>query len=304
MAMDHAEAHERIADLALDGDVIGRLPDAGTIDAPSAGAGADAGGLAGLRDAAFLAHVRGCPTCRADLAAFRALDAGLRDALGELRDAAAVQPIHPPEALRDAVLEAARREPRVGPAGHRPASARVAASGSGRRSRWSRWLPALSGGQWAAGLAAALVVALLGGLAGRVLGPGIVNPDPSMVAAVATLDRVLSAPDHHLVALTTPSGAATGSVAWSNQDFVVLTSALTTPAPGRVYRCWLEWSGKSVAVGIMDFAGSTAYWTGSAGGWSRLLADPATRFVVTAETAGASATAPTGSVILQASLGT
>ncbi|HJW21405.1 MAG TPA: hypothetical protein VJ506_03140, partial [Candidatus Limnocylindrales bacterium] len=97
---------------------------------------------------------------------------------------------------------------------------------------------------------------------------------------------------------------ASGSVAWSSGDFVVLTSALPAPPAGLVYRCWLQWAGQWAAVGSMDFAGSTAYWSGPTGTWARVLADPGTRFVVTAEAAGSAGQAPAGAVLLEAGLGT
>lgn len=282
MAMDHAEAHERIGDLALDRDGLDRV---------------DAAGQGDAADAAFVGHVRGCPTCRADLAAIRSIDGRLRDALADVRDVAAIQPINPPDSLRDAVLSAARTEPRHAPG---TGAAPAATSRIARPRRLA--LPAWSVGQWATALAAALVIAVLGGIAGRGLAPMAASPDPSMVAAVATLDRVLVAPDRHVVALTTPAGAAAGTVAWSAQDFVVLTSALPAPGAGTIYRCWLQWSGKSTAVGSMDFAGPTAYWTGATGEWTGLLADPGTRFVVSAEPAGQPGEAPSGAILLQASL--
>lgn len=283
--MDHAEAHERIADLALDHDGLDRV---------------DAAGRGDTADPAFVAHVRGCPTCRADLAAIRSVDQRLRDALADVRDVAAIQPINPPESLRDAVLGSARLEPRTAVV----ASGRSAATApAGQVGGWlARW-PRLTTPQWATALAAVLIIAVVGGLAGRTIAPTPTRPDPSMVAAVATLDRVLLAPDHHLETLASPAGVASGSVAWSAQDFVVLTSALPAPAQGRVYRCWLQWSGKWAPVGEMDFAGLTAYWTGPTGAWSDLLGQAGTRFVVTTEVAGPPGEAPTGAILLQADLG-
>ena len=283
--MDHAEAHERIADLALDRAALQRLRD----------------GTPEVR--AFLDHVAGCPACTADLRATRSLDRGLRDALAEVGDVTAIAPINLPESLREAVLDAARREPAPGASSSPMASTTPRASTAAPR-RWALVLLRLSGSQWAAALAAAVVIAVVGGLTGRALTPAPEGrPDASMVAAVATLDRVLAAPDHHLATLRTPAGTASGSVAWSSQDFVVLTSALSTPAPDQVYRCWLQWAGEWTAVGSMEFAGTTAYWAGSVGDWASLLGDPATRFVVTAEAPGPVGTAPAGAVLLQAAIG-
>lgn len=279
MGMDHAEAHEQIADLALDRAALARLAAGGPDDRP------------------LLEHVRGCEACRTDLAAVQALDRTLRDALGEVSDTSAIQPIAPPDSLRAAVLGVARAEPRLAPTPRIPR-----ATDTRRGGPWRLELPRLSRPQWAVGLAAVLVVAILGGFAGRALAPAASGPEASLVAAVATLDRVLAAPDHRIVALKQPTGEASGSVAWSAQDFVVLTSSLSAPGPGQVYRCWLQWAGRWEAVGTMEFTGTTAYWSGAAGDWTQLLADPGVRFVVTAEAAGPAADVPSGAVLLQAGL--
>jgi hypothetical protein len=63
---------------------------------------------------------------------------------------------------------------------------------------------------------------------------------------------------------------------------VVLTTALQSPPAGQVYRCWIEQDGAGVAVGEMQFSGSTAYWAGSLGSWGNAVA-PSGRFWVSLE---------------------
>jgi hypothetical protein len=276
--MDHAEAHERLADLLLEPDRLARLPASTDLD-----------------DRAFLAHLRGCPECRSELAALGPLQRRLREAFGD-GDASMAEPIAPPDALRAAVLAQAHAEPRTRPIapGTRPAAPIVVAR------RWSA-------PRWSVGLAAALVIALLGGAAGmqlqRMTGTGLSD---SAVAVVSTVERVLAADPHWVVPLRTAAGTAAGSVAWSRQDFAVLATGLVAPARGQVYRCWLEWSGKVAPIGVMDFAGDTAYWTGSVGAWASVTLDPTTRFIVTLESAAPppSGGVPAGPALLQADLGT
>jgi hypothetical protein len=290
--MDHAEAHERLADLALEPDGIDRLDPARV-----GGTRTDA---TRVEDRALAEHVRGCPTCSADVTATRALRDRLRLALTGV-DATAVEPIATPDWLREAVVESARREPRLAVPAPEPPGRAAEPTSTGRRAgpRLPRW----SASRWAAGIAAGLAIALLGGVAGSALQrPRDGGPEASLAAVVATLDRVLAAADHRLVQLTTPEGAAAGSAAWSSSDFAVLTSSLAAPPGDRVYRCWLVWSGKWASVGVMEFVGVTAYWTGPTGEWATVLAEPGTRFVVTLEPTGAPAARPTGGTVLQASL--
>jgi hypothetical protein len=123
----------------------------------------------------------------------------------------------------------------------------------------------------------------------------------SLTTAIAAVDRVLAEPGHRAVALKTSGGAPAGSISWSSHDLVVLTTALTEPASGQRYRCWLEGGGKSVPIGWMDFAGQTAYWIGSLDEWATFQIGPSTRFVVTLEPAGS--TTRSGADVLSADLG-
>jgi hypothetical protein len=61
------------------------------------------------------------------------------------------------------------------------------------------------------------------------------------------------------------------------------------------------WAGQADEIGEMDFAGSTAYWTGTAGSWASVTFEPGTRFEVTLES-GPQAAGPVGPAVLSASL--
>jgi hypothetical protein len=274
--MDHAAAHERIADLALETAGLERLATS-QLEADRE-----------LRD-----HLRSCEACRAELEAARRLRDGLRGALEATPEAAMVDPIAPPDSLRSAVLAAAEQD-----RSNRIAPVRVDI-GLPRRVGGGPW-------RWTAAIAAGLAIALLGGVAGMQLQrTSQVAGDDSITAVVATVDRVLAADGHRIVQLRTPDGTAAGSVAWSQRDFAVLATSLSPPPPGHVYRCWLQWAGESTSIGAMDFAGPTAYWTGSVGQWASVAFDPATRFVVTLEASGvAPPSQPTTPAVLQADLGT
>ena len=58
-------------------------------------------------------------------------------------------------------------------------------------------------------------------------------------SAIAAVDRVLVAPEHWIVGLKDSSGAAGGSISWSSQDLVVLTTALAAATGRARYACWL-----------------------------------------------------------------
>jgi Anti-sigma-K factor rskA len=288
--VEHAAAHERLADLALEADGIDRL---------SASALPE--------DRALLVHLEGCSSCQADVAASGHLRDALRVAFQAMPDLPSIEPIAPPPALRAGVLGAARREgrPDARPDG-RPDAASVAAATliplePARRAR--RLRAVLS--RWPAAMAAALVLAVIGGAVGLQLGRQAGDEDAaSMTAVVATLDRVLTAQPHWVAPLQAGSGAIVGSVSWSKSDFAVLTTALQRPTGGGVYRCWLQRDGHWDAIGKMDFGGGTAYWTGSVGDWATVDVGAGTQFVVTLEAnAGASpGTGPTSPAVLQADL--
>lgn len=270
--LDHAAAHERLADLGLEADGLDRLRTSGL---PA--------------DQALLAHLRGCSTCQAEAAAAAALRDALQTAFEAMPEVQRVDRIEPPAELRAAILGAARREPRdavrprLSPVVGAPVTARFA--------------------RWPAAIAAALVVALFGGIVGLQVGR-TGDDTASMASLVATVDRVLAADPHWVVPLKTPAGASAGSVSWSKTDFAVLTTALARPGSGRTYRCWLEWDGQWAVIGEMDFSGATAYWTGSVGAWAHLNVGPGSRFVVTLDPIGGPtpATGPSAAPVLAADL--
>ncbi|HUQ43563.1 MAG TPA: anti-sigma factor [Candidatus Limnocylindria bacterium] len=295
--MDHAAAHERIEDLSLE---PARLRSLST--------STDAA------DLALVEHLAGCPTCRADLEGWSRVQADVRASLpsSERGAFAAVHRVEVPPRLRADVLAAVRAEGMPAPATEaadtgemtriapsssvfrRPAARRAPESTRARRRPIAR--------EWLA-VAASLVI-LVGAAAITLDQSGKRARAETEVAALTTLaaamDEVL-ATDHKVVELRTTAGATAGSIAWSRHDWVVLTSALTAPAPGQRYLCWLEDGAKSVAVGTMEFSGDTAWWVASLDDWQTWEIGPQTRFVVSLEADGA--TKRTGPPVLQAALG-
>jgi hypothetical protein len=282
--MDHAAAHERIADLLLE---------------PARLAGLDRS--TDREDVALREHLATCPDCRADLDSWRRLGRAVGQALPADAAAAteAVEPIDAPPSLRarvigavhDAAQEGAAHDDGIGA----PVSLHARRAGSAERHarQFAPWL----------GLAASLIV---------IVGASWITLDQANLSAaaraeataltnvVAAVERVLAA-EHRIVELRHPDGAGAGSISWSRHDWVVLTTALTQPAAGQRYKCWLEEADRSVLVGQMDFAGGTAYWVGSLGEWATWEIGPETQFVVTLESADAEAR--TGTPILSADLG-
>jgi hypothetical protein len=267
--MDHAEAREQLLDLALE---PARLRELEADTSP---------GSAELR-----AHLATCAACRDDLEGWRRTLAALHVAvsvdsidgdvpagsLGEL--AASAGAATPSAELRARTLAAAHRQTRT-------PVLRVQAP-----PRSVRW-PALLA------MAAVLVVLVVGGavVVDRTGQLDRAKADAAALAGVtATLDGILQDPGHQVALLKTPAGTPAGTVSWSasDQSVVVLTTALQSPPTGQVYRCWIEQNGAGVAVGEMQFSGSTAYWAGSLGSWGNAVA-PNSRFWVSLESvAGAS----------------
>jgi hypothetical protein len=282
--MDHAAAHERIADLLLE---------------PARLAGLDRS--ADPEDIALREHLATCSGCLADLESWRRLGRAVGQALPPDAAAAtdAVEPIDAPPSLRarvigavhDAAQQGAAHEGGVGA----PISLHPRRPGSVERRarRLAPWL----------GLAASLVV---------IVGASWITLDQAnlrgaaeaeataLTNIVAAVDRVLAAP-HKIVELRDPNGASAGSISWSRHDWVVLTSALAEPPANQRYKCWLVETDRSVMVGQMFFAGGTAYWIGSLDEWATWEIGPETQFVVTLEAADAQD--PTGTPVLSADLG-
>lgn len=249
--MDHAEAHERLGDLALE---PARL--AAFDHDPSAEAAA-------LRD-----HLAGCEACRAELASLRETDAAMRDAF--VSDAAPPAILRAPAGLRDRVLAAAAADPTPLPAAPTERVVGVRTAGS----RFGRWL--------SVGLAAALVISIGLGAAvtQRVAELAAARAElAEMTEAIAMLDRILAAEKHVTVALETADGSPGGIIAWTREEVVVLSTSLDRPPEGREYVCWMEEAGNRWRVGEMQFSGTTSYWAGPLEDWNASFA-PGNRFGV------------------------
>jgi anti-sigma factor RsiW len=261
--MDHTEAREQLLDRALE---PARLR---SLDADTSPESAE------LR-----AHLAACPACQAELAAWRGTLAAMDLAVGA--DAAAGgapatslgaldrpgDDLAPPAGLRARTLAAAIT----------PAPLPVGNLDLPRRPfRWPAWLA----------MAAVIVLLVVGGavIVDRSGQLDRAKADAAALAGVtATLDGILQDPAHQVAVLQTPAGAPAGTVSWSasDQSVVVLSTALKGPPAGQVYRCWIERNGAGVAVGEMQFSGSTAYWAGSLGSWGTTVA-PGGRFWVSLE---------------------
>jgi hypothetical protein len=239
--MQHAEAHERLADLALEPRALLTYERDSSAEAEE-----------------HRAHVAGCATCFADLEAWRSTHAAVLEVLGGSRAGGSVapledQPIALPPGLRAAVARIPRNDA-TSAAGSRlgePTAIGRLRVGAFRR-RW--WLA----------VAAALVVALAG--------TGAIAVDRAHQADVAraesvelahlvgTTQAILAAPSHTSVTLASANGAAAGLVAWTDTDAVVVAIGLNPPAAGLVYRCWVEKAGTRTAVGDMSFQQGIGYW--------------------------------------------
>jgi Anti-sigma-K factor rskA len=277
-AMDHAAAHERIEDLLLEPARLAALARSTASD-----------------DVALRDHLAGCPACRADLETWVRLQAALGDALpGSATEAGgAVERAELPASLRARVISAVRSE--------EAPIAPVAMAAERRRSWWRVQTPLA-----ALGLAAALVVLAVGaGLLVDQIGKLSTAQEEArgLAEAIAAVDRVLVEPQHRVVALSTPDGTAAGSISWTRHDLVVLTSALQTPKPGEVYRCWLSDDGTGWAIGRMYFADGTAYWVGTLDEWASFEIGPTTMFRVSLEPPGADPAKRSGPIVLEAALG-
>lgn len=275
MTFDHAAAHERIADLALE---PGRLA---AIDASPA-----------VLDRALVDHAAICDDCRGELEAWRRTQALVAlGVAGQPVDEPGIMPILAPESLRDGMLAAVAAERSAVPAtlapGPRP-----------QRIGWAR--------RNLLAIAAAVVVVVAG--AGLVADLAMRFDEASAEArrmqyVVRVVDRVMADPDHRVVDLREPDGTRAGSVSWSSHDFVVLTTALAPPADDTLYRCWLSDGGPGWAVGEMYFVDRTGYWVGELDEWTTFEIGPDTVFRVSLEPADADPAVRSGPIVLEAALG-
>jgi hypothetical protein len=238
--MQHAEAHERLADLALEPRAF----------------------LAFERDRSpeaeeLRAHIEGCPTCFADVEAWRATHAAVLEVLGITPGQASVapfedQPIALPPGLRAAVARI-------------PSQDATSVPGLGQPIPLARRGAGPSQGRWWLGLAAALVIALAG--AGAVAVDRAHQADVAraesvdLARLVRTTQEILADPGHTSITLASANGMAAGLVAWSATDSVVVATGLNPPDAGLAYRCWLEKAGSRTAVGDMSFQQGIGYWS-------------------------------------------
>lgn len=287
----HSEAHERLADLALEPAAL-----SGLLRRMGRGADADVDPLVG--------HVLSCAICQAEVEEWQRLHATVMEALAgadgpwQLADLARDAPAGPPASLRASVAalatprastgEVARREEHAGQ--EHPDEGRIAErppilSIAPRRSFGFR--PAL---RLLPLVAVLTVVTVSGGLLvdkSRQLDQATADT-VALANVTAALDRVIVDPGHRAVELRSGDGSVGGSVAWSSHDLVVLSTALAPPPAGTVYRCWIERDGERAPIGRMFFAGGTSYWTGSLDEWATTSLTAGSRFGISLEPASGS----------------
>ncbi len=269
MDMEHAEALERIEIAAVEPLGLERLMAGDTPDG-----------------AAVAGHLAGCPSCTAELDRIRRTATIAREVIAA----------QPDPALRERTLtlvHAVGRE-RPGAAGPVGAPTRVvpattvpAAAVPGRP---SRRIPRLA---WAAGLAAALVVAgAIGLTAGGASRDGSIasrDREISVLRQATTMTmRIESQPDARSVPLaaTAAGSGAAGSLAFSpaTGDLVVVATGLPVEGAGQEYGCWVEVNGERRRLGRMYWGGDIASWAGPAAGLADL--PPGTVFGVSLGPAG------------------
>ncbi len=251
-ALGHAEAHERLADLALEPEALDRLGRPATDP--------------------LSAHVATCGTCDREVRAWRETHADVAAARSsgadpaELGNLSTDVAIAPPAGLRDAVLRAVRdlpgadrRQVHVVRTVDDPRPASVEPRRRLDRSRLLLPLVAVVG-------IVALGAGLLVDQASRL--DRTRQETAALEGLTATLDRVLRDPAHRVVDLRGADGTVSGSLSWSRHDIAVVTLALGPPPPDRVYRCWIERDGVRSPMGEMWFAGGTSFWNGSLDEWA------------------------------------
>ena len=262
--MRHAEAHERLADLALE---PGRLCRLETDPAPE---------LATLR-----AHVQTCSRCAADLAGWRRTWSEAGPALAERGP---VPVLLPPAGLRGRILDAAGSgggshedpgDPAIPVPATRARGSRVSrVPGSSPRSPGA-WLAA------AAAIVIAISAATFGwirqGEADQLRGEAarlraeveqLRTETGELREVAAAFDRILAAQRHWVVTLRTADGVPGGTLAWTANEIVMVAGNLPAPASGQVYRCWVEDPSGRTPMGPMAMTGSTGYWVSSMAPWS------------------------------------
>jgi hypothetical protein len=263
--MDHAEARDRLTDLAVEPArlrALDRSADPGSSE--------------------LLAHLATCAECRSELESWRTTIAALDTAVATAptRGSAPARSLRQlaeadeaadtlPAGLRGRVLAAASvtatgTAAPAASAAEAPRSIRIPAR---REFRLRSWLA----------VAAALVVVLAGAAfaVDRTRQLDQARSEAATLANVtASLDSILQDPGHRLATLTNAAGTPGGVVSWSGAQntVVVLAGMLQSPPAGQVYRCYVDQNGSRWAVGEMEFSGSLAYWAGALDSWGPALA--------------------------------
>jgi hypothetical protein len=255
--MEHAEARELLEVAAVEPEGFDRLVAGDTPDA-----------------AALAGHLAGCPDCADEMERLRRASSMIRGTIRSL----------PPPDLRErtlALVAAVGRDRGSGAAGATPPGAPPADGrtpvppvvdlDAARRARVAGGAGSRRGlALWAATLAAAVVIAIVGTSAwvGRIQDERA-DAQAQQIASLAKVAtwslRIDAEPDAKYVELASESGATASLVfSPSSTELVVLASGLSEPPAGQEYRCWLETSSGRTPIGKMFFGGGVSYWVGEA----------------------------------------
>jgi hypothetical protein len=219
--------------------------------------------------AAVVGHLVGCSDCLEEMARLRRAETLLRPMLAS----------EPDPGLRERTLTMVRAvgvardrlaEPGVptdgGPAHVQqptPADDLPVTSDGGRtdRRRRSVGVPA-----WAATLAAALVIGLLGGalvVGDRAPADGG-DAGVALQAVAGETTTLMAADDVQEVVLVDAAGTPAGSVVLSASAgrLLVTATALDEPTNGTEYRCWVQVGDTRTPIGTMRWTAGVAWWTG------------------------------------------
>jgi hypothetical protein len=246
--MEHAEAHERLADLVLEPKALASLA-----TDPSSEA------------AELLAHLARCPTCRAEFETWRLTHDSILSALdgsspgtGTMDSWSDDPSLQAPGSLRAAVADIPRSTPSTRSAGQ-VATPIDGEPASRRPVTWWRRVAVVAA-------TTGLVVAVGAGLVAvdqARLADTAREETGGLAALVSWTERILADPEHVSFALVGLDGVPAGSAAWSGGEYVITTTALAPPAPGTEYRCWVRRGAERTPIGVMRFADGTAYWWGN-----------------------------------------
>jgi hypothetical protein len=181
--------------------------------------------------------------------------------------------VAPPPALRERTLAAVAAGGAVG-----TAQAATAADEAGDTDVPApRAAAAIPGGRrlgpW---LAVAAAVAVAVGIAGLGLlqardADRVRAENAALSATTAAMGEVLADPGHRVAGLRAADGSLGGTVAWTDDEVVVVAPGLPALEPGQAYRCWVERDGVRTPIGSMALSGSTGHWVGSGYGSRDLL---------------------------------